>query len=219
VPAHPGLLSAIGLLSADVRGDFALTCLAPADHLGASVVRRAFAELSARMLSWAAVEGLDPAAVRRTAAIDLRYRGQSSELTVELSSADPPDDEALAAAVAAFHRRHAERFGYAMPGRGVEAVTARLAAVAGRPEPPSERTERDAPPSSATRRPVWFRAEGVVDTPVVDRAAQRPGTILLGPAIIEQMDATTVVPPGWSARADALANLILETGTAQGDGR
>jgi formiminoglutamate deiminase len=69
----------------------------------------------------------------------------------------------------------------------------------------------DAPlPPPRTERRAWFRATGFVATPVLDRRAVAPGTSLAGPAILEQMDTTTVVPPGWTARADDHGNLILE---------
>jgi N-methylhydantoinase A len=208
VPAHPGLMSALGLLAADIRGDFGLTCLAPAGPEGLPQVQAAFADLDARCSEWAAAEGLDPAALRIERGLDLRYRGQSSELALPLPAV--PDAEGLAACVEAFHRQHAERFGYAMPHRAVEVVTARLVAVAARRSPPAEVPPPASDAPLLARRDVWFRATGFVATPVLHRASLGPGAVVAGPAVIEQMDTTTVVPPGWTARADAQGNLLLD---------
>jgi N-methylhydantoinase A len=209
VPAHPGLTSAIGLLAADIRGDFGLTCLAPATPEGLPVVRAALATLAERGRAWAADERLDASAVRTARALELRYLGQSSELAVPLVPGAFGVEE-LAVAVTAFHEAHRARFGYAMPDRGVEAVAARLVAIAQRPDPPPETAASDAPSLATTERRAWFRATGFIATPVLDRRAIAPGASVAGPAILEQMDTTTVVPPGWTARADHHHDLILE---------
>jgi N-methylhydantoinase A len=207
VPPHPGLMSALGLLAADIRGDFGLTCLAPAGPAGLERVRAAFAELEARAAAWAEGEALQRDALRHELALDLRYRGQSSELSLPLPAI--PDAAGLAASIDAFHRAHADRFGYALLNQPVEAVTARLVTVAASPSPPPERLP---PPAGLLQaeRPVWFRATGFVPTPVLQRSALAAGAALDGPAVIEQMDTTTIVPPGWSARVDPQGNLLLE---------
>ncbi|MGG5809631.1 hydantoinase/oxoprolinase family protein [Falsiroseomonas sp. CW058] len=210
VPAHPGLMSALGLLAADIRGDFGLTCLTEATSDGLPGIRAAFDALDARCAAWAEGEALDPAALRFERALDLRYRGQSSELAIPLPAT--PDAAGLAACVEAFHARHAGRFGYALPHQVVEAVTARLVAVAARPAPPPEGPPPPAAAPPAARREVWFPATGFVPTPVLHRASLGPGDALRGPAVIEQMDTTTIVPPGWAARCDRLGNLLLEHG-------
>lgn len=208
VPAHPGLMSALGLLAADIRGDFSLTCLAPGGPEGLAAIRAAFASLDARHLEWATAEGLLMSELRTEHALDLRYRGQSSELGIPLP--DVPDEASLSLCVAAFHQSHAERFGYAMPARGVEVVTARLVAVAARPAPPPEVVALASAPPLVGERSVWFRDTGFVQTPVLHRTALGPGTSVVGPAVIEQMDTTTIVPPGWTARADGRGNLLLD---------
>jgi N-methylhydantoinase A len=207
VPPHPGLMSAIGLLAADIRADFGVTCLTDATPSGWSGVAAALAGLLARAHAWAADEQLDPDALQIDRMLELRYRGQSSELRIAL-----PDDTAdpLGHAVAGFHAEHQRRFGYAMQDRSVEIVTARLTAIAARPAPPAEaiRPQGETPPAPHVR-PVWFAATGFVPTPIHDRDTIRRTDRIAGPAIIEQMDTTTVVPPGWTATVDAAANLLL----------
>jgi N-methylhydantoinase A len=208
VPPHPGLMSAIGLLAADIRADFGLTCLTDATPSGWLAVAAALTELLTRAHAWAADEKLDPATLLIDRILELRYRGQSSELRIPL-----PDDAAdpLSHTVAGFHAEHQRRFGYAMTERPVEIVTARLTAVAPRPAPPPEAIPApgDMPLATPRVRPVWFAATGFVATPIHDRDAIRRTDRIAGPAIIEQMDTTTVVPPGWTATVDAAANLLL----------
>ncbi len=111
---------------------------------------------------------------------------------------------------ARFHAEHRRRFGYAMPDRRVEVVTARLTARASRPAPPPERAPA-ARPARRRDRSVWFAPTGFVDTVVHARDGLATGDVIGGPAIIEQMDTTTVVPPGWRATVDTTWNLVLTT--------
>ena len=201
VPPHPGLMSAIGLLGADLRSDFGLTCLTDATPEGWKAVAKALADLDARSKAWAADERLDPAALVYDRVLELRYRGQSSELRIPLA-------DSLAEVMASFHAEHHRRFGYAMPERPMEVVTARLTACANRPAPPPD-VAAPVSPKAPDLRPVWFAATGFVETPIYQRGAINRADRIQGPAIIEQMDTTTVVPPAWIATVDAAANLLL----------
>lgn len=209
VPPHPGLMSAIGLLAADIRSDFGLTCLTDATPSGWDAVEKALAELDRRAAVWATDEHLDPNLLEFHRVLELRYLGQSSELTVPLDE----KTNALEALVAAFHAQHQRRFGYAMPARAVEIVTARLTVQVERPtldpEQPPDLVDR--PPAS---RRVWFAATGFVETPVYRRHALAFGASLTGPAVIEQMDTTTIVPPGWTMTVDKMSNLLLSRETS-----
>jgi N-methylhydantoinase A len=198
----------MGLLAASIRADFGLTCLTAATPAGLPAVITALHSLLARGRAWSFDEGLEPASVRFDYALELRYLGQSSELVIGMDGG-LLDEIELAAIVNRFHGEHRQRFGYSMPDRPVEVVTARLTASLSRETPPEERSAapREVP---AGRRPVWFRDTGFADTPVYGRAGLAVGGVISGPAIIEQMDTTTVVPPGWSARLDPQANLLME---------
>lgn len=208
IPPHPGLMSAIGLLAADIRSDFGLTCLTEATQSGWSAVEKALAELNRRAAVWAANEHLDPALLEHHRVLELRYLGQSSELGVPLVE----NARTLEAVTGAFHAEHQRRFGYAMPSRAVEIVTARLTARVRRPTLDAEQLPAFVERSPDSRR-VWFAATGFVQTPVYQRQALAFGSRLTGPAVIEQMDTTTIVPPGWSLTVDRVANLILSRET------
>jgi N-methylhydantoinase A len=204
VPLHPGLMSAIGLLAADIRSDFGLTCLTDANPDGWNAVKTALAELDRRAAAWATKEELDPALLEFHRVLELRYLGQSSELSVPLDD----DVNTLAAVIAAFHAEHQRRFGYAMPARAIEIVTARLTARLARPKPHPEALPEVTRPAPASRR-VWFATTGFVETPIYQRDAIPSASRIEGPAVIEQMDTTTIVPPGWSVTVDRMANLLL----------
>jgi N-methylhydantoinase A len=207
VPPHPGLMSAVGLLAADLRADFGLTCLTDATPGGWNVAAKALADLGERAQAWAADEKLDPAVLFHDRVLELRYRGQSSELRIPLTGSVGRLEEVITT----FHAEHRRRFGYAMPDRPVEIVTARLTARADRPSPPLEAVPI-VTPQAPRFRPVWFATTGFVETPIYQRDAISRIDRIRGPAIIEQMDTTTVVPPGWVATIDTSANLVLTHG-------
>jgi N-methylhydantoinase A len=211
VPPHPGLMSAIGLLHAERRGDFGLTRLVPARPESLPAIAAALAALTARGQAWLARETIEPASARFEWAAELRYLGQSSELALALER-DAVDAAALAQVVDAFHQAHKARYGYDMPGHPVELVTVRLTVRALRPALPDEARAPAAGSLAEARaeaRSVWFPSTGFVGTPVYARERLPADARFAGPAIVEQMDATTIVPPGWDARVDALGNLLL----------
>jgi N-methylhydantoinase A len=209
VPPTPGVLSALGLLMADVVYDTARAVLDRADALltdpsplsaaaeaAASDVRAALADHGSPELAFE---------------LDLRYAGQSYELAVPLAA--PLSAGHVRDSVEAFHRRHRARYGHADPEQPVEVVALR---VRGRIEapPPSLPHEPDTDrPLGAARlgtRPVWFAAEGPTDTPAYDRTALHHGHAFGGPAVLHQYDTTIVVPPDWHARVDARQNVWIE---------
>lgn len=207
VPPLPGLFSAYGLLAADVRVSFA----------------RSFAGAGAAADVWPAVErilgelrGLADAALAEQQVVsgartfmrelDLRYAGQSFELTVRRAVS-------YAQALAAFHVRHEERYGFCAPGDAVEIVTLRVIAVGTTEKPELARAAGNVAPTgtSAVReiREVW-NGDRFAPTPVYVRERLAGGHTLAGPAVIEQYDATTYVAPGWDARIDGFGNIIMD---------
>ncbi|HYM70596.1 MAG TPA: hydantoinase/oxoprolinase family protein [bacterium] len=210
VPPSPGTLCALGSLLADLRRDFVRTIYAP---LGAASAQLAdqFAGLKGAATAWVTGEGVALSRIDYAYATDLRYKGQSFELTVAV-----PDDvfgpnggDALADR---FHRLHEDVYGHADPATPVELINARLTVI-GVPAKPALRGAAEGRPPAAARaretRPIFF--EGArVPAAVYARAALRPGDTLDGPAIVEQYDTTTFVPPGFVVRVDPWENLIGE---------
>jgi N-methylhydantoinase A len=209
VPPGPGLLCALGLLVADIRSDFSRTCLMPLNGDTIGQVMTAFAALDAEAEAWIATEAEAGAPAKRLRALDMRYQGQSHELTVPLP--DLPPAELPAALAAAFLAEHRRVYGYAAEAP-VQAVTARLALTVSVARPPAESRHGAASLEAARigQRRVWFaEAGGWTDCPIYDRAALPQGIALHGPAILEQMDTTTVLHPGQSLVRDATGNLII----------
>ncbi len=212
VPPHPGVLSALGLLMADVAHEISHAVLASASTLtGEPRPLQALADrLVAGVRAVLAREGIPEP--RLEAALDMRYRGQSYELTVPVAL--PLTGPGLATAVADFHPTHARRYGYAMPQEPVEIVALRVRGIGPgarprfRPEPLGSPT----PPAEAllATRPVWFHPAGPTETRGYRREALQPGNRFPGPAVVFQFDTTILVAPGWNAHVDAWRNLWLE---------
>lgn len=210
VPPRPGLLSALGLLHADVRGDFSVTRLARAEPNSLKALNRGFEGLRQRAAAWLKGEG-EPRAVFAWFA-DVRYLGQNFELIEKLKS-DRLDQASLARLVEVFHHHHKDQYGYDMRAQPVEIVNLRLVVTAKRQAPPHERLKlkRGAVKQALieTRR-MWFPETGFVVTPVYDRERLPADCRMTGPAIIEQMDATTAVPPKAKIRNDKRGYLHME---------
>ncbi len=212
VPPHPGILCAMGLLLTDLRADFAATRRMRLDAAAPAGLAEGFAALDAAALRWFEEETIAPAARALTRTVDMRYAGQNYELGIAM-----PEGLGGAALVEALARRfdaaHEERYGFLAPEEPVQIVTLRLEATGAVPKPrlaPLPDSGPDPVPEARIgTREAWiggaFRA-----IPVLDRARLAPGNRLAGPAILEQMDSTTLLPPGWTARVDAHANLVLE---------
>ncbi len=112
-----------------------------------------------------------------------------------------------------FHRLHRQRYGHASPGQPVEVVNLRLKTI-GATDKPDFRPEPEEGPDvthALVRQVVTvvFAGGTSTDTPIYEREQLRPGNRVTGPAVVVQMDATTVILPGWQARVDAYCNLIL----------
>jgi N-methylhydantoinase A len=212
VPPAPGVLSALGLLMADVVYDTARALLHPTADLVddpsplQEAVRTGTDEVERVLADHAERHGT----TRVETEIDLRYRGQSYELSVPLPTPITPG--AVESAVEAFHEAHRRRYGHANPAEPVEVVAVRLRGVVAT-DPPRLPTEppTDAPLDDAVlhRRPVWFGPDGPTDTVAYDRDRLHHGHAFDGPAIVHQYDTTIVIPPGWHATVDATGCLEL----------
>ena len=212
VPPRPGLLSALGLLHADVRGDFSLTRLVRADAGNLKTLNAGFQELKRHGQAWLKGEGEAQRRARFEWLTDLRYFGQNSELILKAGRARL-GVPSLARLMAMFHKQHKAFYGYDMPAQPVEIVTLRLVVTARRGAPPAEPANLGRGSASMAvveKRKVWFAGTGFVGTPVYDRDRLPARCRITGPAIIEQMDTTTVVPPGAQVRNDKLGYLHME---------
>ena len=211
LPASAGVTAAIGLLATEVRFDVARTYVRRLDAVDGAALDAMYDEMSAQAIAVvqeSAVAG--DVMVARSA--DARYVGQGYEVTVPIPRGRL-DAAALARVQASFHEVYAARYGYANPAEPVEVVTWKLSAVGGSPRIALAKAGARAADlrRKATRRAYFPEARGYTDTPVYDRYELAAGTSLTGPAIVEERESTTVLPPGVTATVDEYANLIAET--------
>jgi len=205
VPPSAGAFSALGLILADFRHDFIRSVMKLAPLLDHRTLEEAFQNLEVEASRLLSSEGFaaEQTAVERH--LDLRYLGQSYEITV-------PVFQTFESSLNSFHLRHRETYGYAAEAEPIEVVNVRLIASGITAKPRFNRagvTKRTSPPQTAGTRRVYFQSTGWIEAAVYSRNAFSPGNRIEGPAIIEQYDATTIVPPQWNAVADEYLNLRL----------
>ncbi len=213
VPRYPGILCAMGLLLTDLRADFATTRLTTLGHAALDDMSGAFADLTRQAEGWFAAEHIGLTARRITRTVDMRYAGQNYEIAVPVPEG-PVGPATLDALADGFARAHERLYGFVAEGEPVQLVTFRVEATGLVRKAEFRRLAERGPDAAAAMvgsREVWLAEEArFVTCPVYDRARLDAGNRIAGPAIVEQMDATTVVLPGMTARVDAYANLILE---------
>jgi N-methylhydantoinase A len=215
VPPRPGAFSALGLICTDVVHDYMRSQLRPLSQVDAGHVEEMFIALERKARADIEAEGLDAGHAHYARELDLRYAGQGYELRIPLHGLFDGRASAgtLAGARARFDERHAQIHGHSATDRPVEVVSYRLRL---RVEVPKFelREEGSSPPRRAGKahkgeRQVWFDGARAVVTALYERDRLDPGAVVTGPAIVEQFDATTAVPPGWRACVDGFRNLVL----------
>ena len=209
VPPSPGTFSAMGLLATDLRHDFNATHLEPLAPAGAQRLASALETLETQGRRALAADGVDPARMGFVRQLDLRYVGQSYELGVEVDDAGFPAEEVRRLA-GRFHEEHERAYGFKAPEEPVEVVTIRLSAVGEISRPELRRLEADAGSGPAGSRPVYFEeAGGFADCPVYERSGLGAGARICGPAVVQELDSTTLMHPGYRADVDEFGNLLI----------
>jgi N-methylhydantoinase A len=211
VPRNPGVLCAMGLLLTDLRADFSVTRLRTLEQAALPDMAEAFQALAARARSWFEMEDIAVADRRTNRTVDMRYAGQNYELSVPLPDGPigPHSIGALADGFAAMHRR---LYGFAADDEPTQLVTFRVQATGIVPKAGLTQSSSAGLATVPESRPVWLpEAGGFVPCAVYDRDRLAAGDRFGGPAIVEQMDATTFVPIGMTVQVDPWLNLILES--------
>ena len=217
VPEVPGIVCAQGLVIADLKEDFVLGRRMELRPEMAGELAAAVAELARRAETWFRDEAVPEADQEVELDFDARYVGQNFELRAPVAAGPPaildgrPGPDAIAAIKARFFEVHEVAYGYHNPEDPVEVVNVRLTAFGRTRRGAAEGAAEGAAaaPEPVEIRPAWFDPHAPEDTPVFDRSRLRPGVEFVGPAIVEQLDATTVVHPGDRVRVDAHANLTI----------
>ena len=218
VPPTPGILCALGMLVADLRHDLVRTHLAAHAELSAEAAQAVLDPLLDEARRLLAADRVPQERQRIEMRVDMRYIGQSYELPLPLTAFTKADWAGLAPA---FHAEHRRRFGHSDPQASVEIVSFAVTATGliDTPELPRPAAGGREPPAEARQgmRRVYFESAtpgggGWHEAPVWHREALRAGNEISGPAIVEEISATTVLYPGDGARLDNIGSLIVDIG-------
>jgi len=209
IPVHPGLLSAWGCVASDVVKDFARTVMCAVERRAYGVVRKVFAALEREGVRALQREGFAPEDIVLMRSLDLRYVGQSYEITTPFAGN-------LAETLPTFHRLHEQHYGHSSPEEPIEIVTARVRAVGQVSQPrlqPIARGVADARAALITRHTMQL--ERPMKVAVYDREHLKAGNAIPGPALVVEPYATTLLLPNWRGKVDRWGNILLEMTNAK----
>jgi N-methylhydantoinase A len=213
IPPNPGVTSAAGLLTSDLRYDVGQTFLRFLSAVDAASLEAVFAEQEKSIREQLHADGCADEEITATRAADLRYRGQSYELKIPVDD-DHIGEGTLAQLREAFHARHDDEFGHSFPELDIEVVTAKVTAIGALPHIHQPRVESGAAGrSERVQAEVFFDIDGStqpVQTTVIERELLPVHEERQGPMVVVQLDTTTVVPPGATIRRDSVNNLLLK---------
>jgi N-methylhydantoinase A len=210
IPIEPGTVCARGMLHTDLSSDYVRSCFGDADPASWGAVLEQLAALGRDGTAWLEREGIAPALRSERRILDARYRGQNFEVKVDCTGLGAGDFDEL---VRRFHAAHDREYGYFIPDRAIEFVSCRLQAVGEVPKPPAREHKGGSSITGARigERPVYIDAKHGWQTATVYQREQLPvGEPLIGPAIVNEMSATSVVLPGQRLTVDRYGNMILE---------
>jgi N-methylhydantoinase A/oxoprolinase/acetone carboxylase beta subunit len=199
VPRQAGVLSALGMLLADVRKDYSQTILKPADLISLGDLEEYFAPLIEQAKADLAIEGFAPEGMRVTSSLDMRYQGQGYEIDVPLSPQFNAD----------FHRQHQRLYGYSNSARPTEVVNVRVSAtgITRKYIFPSSPYSSRSLPAPIVMRQAWFNGEWR-ETAIYHSEQLSSGMEGTGPAIVTGGESTMVIPPNFEFRIDTIGSLI-----------
>jgi N-methylhydantoinase A len=209
-PPIPGAFSALGLVGTDLKRDYVRTFYATTTSADPAALEAAFAALETDGSAMLDRAGVAQERRRFARTVDARYQRQSYELSVAVPDG-PITADAVAALAAAFHDRHRQTYGHDNRGEPVQIVNLRVAAIGTIP-PLRIRQETAGSTETAVkgRRSAWFRATGMTEAQILDRARMPADFSAAGPAVIESLESTILIPPGWRATMDADGFVILQ---------
>jgi N-methylhydantoinase A len=214
VPMSPGTTSAMGLLVTDLKHEYSTTMIKRVEGVNPAAVEEVYRDQEQQARTTLEREGMGPADMSFFRRVDMRYVGQSYELTVPLPQGRLGSAE-IGRVLEDFHREHDRAYGFSAPEEPAEFVNLRLTAVGNIAKPRLRELCGNSGNASSARkntrpRPVFFEESGgYVKCPIYDRYLLGNGSVIEGPAVVEEMDSTTVIHPGYRAKVDRFGNLIL----------
>ena len=208
-PPVPGAFSAIGLIGTDLKRDYVQTLFTATDSADPAALETAFTILQRKGATMLDRAGIAPECQRFDRSIDARYPRQSYELAVPVSG-DPIRQQTLQDIAELFHARHLQTYGHDNRGEAVQIVNVRVAAIGTiAPLKVCDAPGRTGEHALKCRRQLWFRETGTVDGTVYDRKRMPSEMEISGPAVIESLDSTVLVPPSWKAKMDPDGFVLL----------
>ncbi len=216
IPPSPGTTSALGLLVTDLKHVYSSTSVVRPDQLDLDEITRTFAALEDDGMQTLTREGIPPASMQFQREVEARYVGQSHEIPIPCPGG-PLTREAVNEVVANFHQEHERAYGHGYPEEAVEFVTFRVTATGVLSKPKLRELptgSHDLADARREVRPVYFaEAKGFQETAVYDRYRLCPGHTFTGPAIVEEIDSTSLIHPGFKAEVDRYGNLLVTSAT------
>ena len=219
VPLYPGIAAAMGLVATDMVYEYAATTYQRLSKLDADALQRRFEELEAQAVTQLAEDGIPAESVVVQRIVDARYLGQGYELRVDVGPG--PIDEAWVNALRSdFHDIHEREYSRRFEDSDIEVPNIRVRGIGLMPELSTPEIEAGGEsPADALRfeGDAWFLVDAALEqvpTRYYDRAELRAGNRLVGPAIVNQYDSTTVIPPGIEAHIDRHGNIVIEVGAS-----
>ena len=212
VPPYAGTFSAVGLLVANTRYDYAATVARGADELTPEELLAIFKELEGRGRAQLRAQNVPDKDIETVWTADLRYEGQSYEISTPVVRKDALTRADIEEIVSRFHELHYRIYAYGSVDEKVEFINLRAAAIGKVPEISLAQTGAGGGNVEIARkgtRPVHFLSEGFTDSAVYDRALLKPGHTVTGPALIEEVASTTVISPGLKGTVDVYGNIII----------
>lgn len=212
IPWSPGTISALGLLVTDLKHEYSKTLIERLDRLDLTTVQQTYQNLENQGRKTLNREGVPVAEIRCLWQADLRYVGQSYELTVPWFE-NRIDTLQVRRVAEQFHKEHDRAYGFSAPGESVELVNLRLVAIGQITKPKLRElksTGRELTSAIKATGSVYFaESSDYVSCPIYDRYRLEPGHRLEGPAVVVELDSTTVIHPGYQVEVDSHGNLIL----------
>ena len=201
-PPIPGAFSALGLVGTDLKRDYAKTFYKTTDRVSASDLQTALDELAKNGRDMLERAGVEPERRKYIRSVDARYERQSYEITVPVNEGEVTT-ETIQQVAEAFHGRHHQTYGHDNRSEPVQMVNVRVTAIGEIPP----LTMRQATAGAGTdankaKRMAWFKATGETEVEVYDRSKMAASAKAEGPCIIESLESTILVPPGWQAEVD-----------------
>jgi N-methylhydantoinase A len=214
VPVAPGILCAQGLITSDLKEDFLRSGRFPIDRNWSDEITKIIRSLEKRAKEWFNIEKIPAANQQYVVTLDARYVGQNFELQVEFRERDLssiPVPTQIKNVTEKFNIIHKQYYGFSNKDEPIEIINVRLTAkgqLGVIPSPKPEGRSREKLKAIGSRM-VWFEQPKAIKTPIYNREILGKGAKILGPAIIEQFDSTTVVFPGDELKVDSALNLII----------